>query len=405
MPAYFIDALRHESPLGAYWRLAANTKDGAPATVTYAFMNRASEALLADPTYGNPAGSFQTLDSGERMLVERAMGLISSVANVRYVEVSRPSDAHVRIGSFDIAGNIAGYANSPVIDPGNLASLAIGEVMLDVYTGVDSLAVILHELGHTLGLKHPFEGSHNLPDAEDRHANTVMSYDWSTDPHNLMIFDVIALQSIYGPAKLRRGDNTYVLGQNKVIWDGGGHDRIDASAAAQGVTLSLDDGNWSQIGTKTASFLSKGQIYIGDFTFIEDAVGSRYSDRLSGNKGANDLKGGAGNDVLMGREGQDDLWGGAGEDRFVFGRATHSGLSAARDRIFGFTDGDRVDLSALDLVYRATRSFTGTGHEVRVDGSSSGALTLSADLDGDRRPGFEIVMRGTDHLDRNDLIL
>lgn len=398
MSAYFIDALRYQDPEGAVWRTAANAQDGAPAVITYAFMTALPPFVWTG--YGDPALTFRPLGTEARDLVGKAMGLISAVANVRYVEVSESTDPNLAIGSYDMDGNIAGSANPPIYYGG----LGRSELWLDKVTGAGNLTVILHELCHTLGLKHPFEEDATLPTAEDRMSNTVMSYTWDTDPGKLGVFDVIALQNIYGPAERRLGDNTYVFGKDKVIWDGGGRDLIDAHRASQGVTLSLEDGTWNHIGSRTDSFLNDRQVWLGDFTLIEDALGSSYRDRLSGNDLANDLKGGAGKDTLTGLGGRDDLWGGAGADRFVFTQATDSGLGRARDRIQDFEHGDHIDLSALDLDFRGSHGFTGAGGEVRVEGRP-GNFILSADLDGDREPDFAIIVRGSSELDRGDLIL
>ncbi|WP_218014086.1 M10 family metallopeptidase C-terminal domain-containing protein [Rubellimicrobium roseum] len=365
-------------------------------------MNRVPDSAWTG--HGDPHHSFRILTDNQRGHVERAMDLIASVANVRYVELSETSAPHLLVGSFDMTGNTAGFANCPFTFRGDPDSLGIGDLWLDIHTGVGSLSVILHELCHTLGLKHPFEGDHLLPDSEDRHANTIMSYDWSTDPQNLMVYDVIALQSIYGPARLRRGDDTYVFGQDKVIWDGGGHDRIDARGATAAVTLSLDDGRWNHMGAKAASFLAQGQVWLGDFTIIEDALGSRFADRLAGNGRSNDLRGGAGNDVLAGGGGRDDLWGGRGQDRFVFTRRSDSGVADQRDVIRDFADGDHVDLSALHLSWRGSRSFTGAGDEARVFDLTSGVLVL-IDFDGDRAVDFALRVLGIDQLDRGDVLL
>lgn len=66
-------------------------------------------------------------------------------------------------------------------------------------TGSSGYETLLHELGHALGLKHPFEGSTALPSAQDNTANTLMSYTHSGGPYSTFSpYDIAALMWLYG---------------------------------------------------------------------------------------------------------------------------------------------------------------------------------------------------------------
>jgi hypothetical protein len=57
---------------------------------------------------------------------------------------------------------------------------------------------LLHEIGHALGLKHPFEGEYKLPSELDNTENTVMSYNHKKWPnYTYRPFDIKALNFLY----------------------------------------------------------------------------------------------------------------------------------------------------------------------------------------------------------------
>src|SRR3990167_1708207 len=59
--------------------------------------------------------------------------------------------------------------------------------------------LILHELGHALGLKHSFAGSVTLPPGEDDTAHSLMSYSRVGGPHETYSpYDLDALKWLYG---------------------------------------------------------------------------------------------------------------------------------------------------------------------------------------------------------------
>lgn len=127
-------------------------------------------------------------------------------------------------------------------------------------------------------------------------------------------------------------------------------------------------------------------------------------DVLEGGTGADGLYGDAGDDVLVGGAGADVLFGHGGADRFVFLSVTDS-LASARDRVgdFNATEGDRIDLSAIDADVNAAGdqafvlvgAFTGVaGQAVATFDERSGGMTLLADVDGDGRADFGVEAVG-----------
>jgi serralysin len=228
-----------------------------------------------------------------------------------------------------------------------------GDVWLERNSGLPgtySYMIVLHELGHSLGLKHPHDSGGALPTMSGEHDSpeyTVMSYGHMWDnPQTYMQYDIAALQELYGADFTTNGGNTVYswspetgeafvdgVGQgapvtNKVfmtIWDGGGNDTYDLSNYSGDQRIDLAPGGYikfsqTQLGMKTSTSFVHGNVYNafqyrGDSrSLIENAIGGSGHDSIKGNVADNVLNGGGGNDGLTGAAGNDTLIGGNGND-------------------------------------------------------------------------------------------
>lgn len=153
-------------------------------------------------------------------------------------------------------------------------------------TGDDGFSYFaaLHEVGHAIGLSHPFGGSAGgatLSSDDDTIRNTVMSYtqidrnmvvDFAPAPSTSsaptyrvysstpMIMDVKAVEYLYGAESVSDGDSTYTFTNDstrlqpimmKTLIDSGGNDTIDASNQSRANTINLNPGTFSTIGLYT----------------------------------------------------------------------------------------------------------------------------------------------------------
>lgn len=217
--------------------------------------------------------------------------------------------------------------------------------------------LILHEMGHALGLKHGHdEGA--LPDAYQGHAWSVMSYTAHPDsasesftdshgPETWMLADLAAIQHQFGANfDTRSGDTTYSWDETgrtfidgasrgetrndqvfRTVWDGDGHDTYDLSRLDADLSIDLRPGGFTALGEdrlptlgsdeegamlRAPGNIANAYLFEGDErSLIEDAVAGAGDDVLVGNQVANTLIGGAGADLIEGGAGGDLLYGDA----------------------------------------------------------------------------------------------
>lgn len=179
--------------------------------------------------------------------------------------------------------------------------------------GSSGYETLLHELGHALGLKHPFDGSPTLPSMEDNTAYSIMSYTDAGGPYSTFgPYDVAALMWLYGGDGLGgalgvSASGQYVTGNTdvNVISGAGGNDRLaglagndqltglvgndvlDGGAGIDTAVYTTTRSNYAIVKTSTGFTVSGGTDGVDSISNVERL---RFSDRhlaldLEGNAG------------------------------------------------------------------------------------------------------------------------
>jgi Ca2+-binding RTX toxin-like protein len=319
--------------------------------------------------------------------VERANGLTGyenaylsgSDLNITYAyNGTTSSGARLNDGKFDSNAKTA-FCYFPDLDYNVQYLGAAGDTFLNYNNQLlatatfesktSTFALLLHEVLHGLGLKHPHDSggtgrptyrSLEIPYA-DRQWISVMSYDrhenggdgayTGSQPIGPMLLDAIALQYLYGESSFNSGNTSYDLSRYlgnyyNCQWDASGTDLLDAGNLPYGVVIELDGGqlsngtNFHHVGFIT-TFLDRLSLPFSNpdkWTWLwgeyENANGSAYVDFISGNDLDNLINGGAGDDYLSG---------GAGNDRFDFDPSLRGGNDT-------FVGGPGDDIYVVDSI-------------------------------------------------------
>jgi len=325
---------------------------GVAYTVSYAFRSTAPAAMPSD------TGGFSRFNAAQIAQAELALKGWSDVANITFVRVGTgtgvgaySNDASILLANYATGqAGAAAFASYPG-DPSPAS--ASGDVWVNSALSYNSNPVqgnygglvLVHELGHAIGLAHP--GDYNAGDGveityannaeyyEDSLQYTVMSYFDETDTGALfkgaysaapLLDDISAAQKEYGVnLATRTGDTVYGFNATadrpwflaasanaKLIfaaWDAGGTDTFDFSGFTGPQTIDLREGYFSDVGGLV------GNVAVAKGAAIENAVGGSGADTITGNDLANTLVGGAGVDILYGLAGDDLLQGGAGSNQ------------------------------------------------------------------------------------------
>ncbi|MCH2232293.1 MAG: M10 family metallopeptidase C-terminal domain-containing protein [Crocinitomicaceae bacterium] len=406
---------------GNYWNPQANGGN-----ITYSFWGEGSESF--DDNLYIDGQTFQegwinkayNWSSSEQNAVTNALQQWSNIANINFVATSdNNQSATFGFYKYDSNSYVSGSPlQNPSVDgamtgPGSSANLP-GIGYFDTESGAwndqglqqggVNFWLLMHEIGHGLGLGHPhddfgnseiFPGVDDSGDSGDHGLNqkmwTIMSYHSEPDvsSNNFsyghqgtpMALDIAAIQYLYGAnMSYKTDDDVYQLPDaNEMgtfyscIWDAGGTDEISNAGSNIDSVINLNDAPLT--GPNAGGYLSTPDGIYGGFTIantveIENATGGNGSDKITGNELDNVLIGGESNDTLIGGDG-DDILTGSNPDYWNSGSGEYDTLTGG-DGVDTFVLGDAWEAYYQDSGYALITDFNWQeGDQLRVHGSSS----------------------------------
>lgn len=359
----------------ASWWWGAYT--GRPVFLTFSF-ERAAQPGLADEGY--PAAfinSFHGFTTAEMQAARDALNEWAQASGIYFIEAP-PGQGDIRFAKYDFSldpenDDAAGFAYYPYVLVGDDYAYEFelgGDIFIDLPYASD-VGLLLHEIGHALGFKHPFEDDPILDPDLDRRTVTVMSYDGDYPVGGkLGRLDIDAVKSKYGGPN---ADGTHVASwdwnaSRKVLTQNGaaGADAIRGVGAKDVIYGHGGDDTLFGGGERDTLlggagldrlFGLSGRDSLAGEAGNDTIVGGLDDDFASGGEGDDSLGGDEGDDTLEGDAGADTLWGWLGDDKLVGGDGEDTQFgSAGNDTLIGEAGSDYLDGDAgADVIYLYTQ--------------------------------------------------
>lgn len=384
------------------------------------------------------------LGTQQQAAARASFAQLSAATGLTFTQITDTDTVHANIRISQSADNdvASAYGNFPSDTRGLSGDIWFGRTSQPYYDlafkGTWGYATMMHEIGHTMGLKHghqdytnsdlsfyfgdtPRYGTQSLTPDRDGQAWSLMTYtpapftnsnfagEKINQPQTYMQYDLAALQYLYGANyTTNAGDSVYTFSQttgemsingvgqgapsgNKIfltVWDGGGNDTINVSNYSNGVTVDLRPGEFS---TFDQSQLANSLAYQGLTSLAPGNIAMSLLYNNDARSLIENATGGAGNDVLVGNTANNILDGGAGSDAVVFTNTTGVNVSlndTGADVIVSH-DGETDTLRNIENIGGTIGNDTlsGNSQDNILTGGAGGADTLTGGAGNDRLIG------------------
>jgi hypothetical protein len=331
-------------------------------------------SYYVDYTTGENTTGFQAFNTAQQAAVRYGLSLVGSYCGVTFTEITETATTHAthRFAQTGLASVGSAYGNFPS-DFYGAGDIWFGTTGQPFYTtpsiGNWGFATMLHEIGHTMGLKHghsdytnvdlsadlhvgsPRRGSRALTSNRNGQPYSLMTYqggigatqtfqgDGFNQPQSYMMYDIAALQYMYGANYGTNNSNTVYtfstttgemsvngVGQGapssnrvfRTVWDGGGSDTYDLSNYWTNLSINLEAGGWLVFDTGGTNFQrANNEPLSGTPNFAPGNVANALMFNGNIESLIENATGGTGDDALYGNRVGNTLTGNNGNDVLV----------------------------------------------------------------------------------------